>query len=142
MFYKIVSNGKIIDVADGLTYCFFQTKNSIWLCCDDESRADGIVSSDGSAIYQLESATYDAGLTVVKAVEIDEGAYNELRAELIENGVITEVTPEPEPEEPAEEEKHEPVVKSALMLRVEKLEAMLDYISMMDGIELPDEEEV
>lgn len=140
MFYKIVSNGEIIDVADGLTYCFFQTKNGIWLCCDDGSRADGIVSSDGSAIYQLETARYDAGLKVVKVVEIDEGTYNELREKLIESGVITDIVPEPELEDPAADDQ-EPVAKSALMIRVEKLEAKLDYLSMMDGIELPDEDE-
>ena len=56
MYYKIVSGGVIVDAVKGsLNYVRWQEKNRVVLSCE-EADADGIISSNGSDIYLLESA--------------------------------------------------------------------------------------
>ena len=54
MFYRVVKNGRTIDVLDKLMYCKYQLKHKIILNCS-ESEAEGILSSDNKTAYHLSS---------------------------------------------------------------------------------------
>lgn len=80
MFYKIIENGKVIDVLDHLTYLKYQPKNNIMLLCDI-NEAQAILSSDKNTIWHVEGL-YDLpidGYKNVKVVAIDEFEYKKLR---------------------------------------------------------------
>ena len=80
MFYKVIKNGKVIDVLDHLTYLKWQPKNKIMLLSDlDEAQA--ILSSDGSTVWHVDGL-YDLpidGFDVVELVEIEEFEYRQLK---------------------------------------------------------------
>ena len=130
MYFKIVSNGQIVDACCGLNYCKFQKKNRIWLSCDGPDGADGIISSDGSTIYEIGETDLGTGCDHATPVEIDEETYNAVRAELIETGVLPDDEPEkPEPEGEDDQPEQEPVKKSELMLKVEELTAQVGFLT-------------
>lgn len=135
MYYKVIFDGSVIDALDSLQYVVQNKTNLGIVGTSDAKIAMGILSSDATEIWHV--ATLKPFVTddfeTVELVEISESEYNELCEELDEDGEIPY-------EEPTEEEQ-KPVEKTALRVRVEKLEAKIDYISMMDGIELPDDEE-
>ena len=95
MFYKIISEGQIVDACDGLNTVRWQEKNRLWLTCD-MADADGVVSSDGSEIFLLEGAKAHDGMRVATVDEISEEEYLRLRKEL-DDGEIPEVDDEDEP---------------------------------------------
>ena len=80
MYYKVMKNGRVIDVLDQLIYVKWSPK----LCCmtrTNESYAQGFLSSDKSTIWhadqflQLPVTGYDT----VDLVEIDEYEYKQLK---------------------------------------------------------------
>ena len=86
MYYKIISQGQIIDAApdDQLNYVRWQDKNGMFLSCTPEL-ADGIVSTDGDEIYLLEGPSAGAVLPdapVITMAEITEEEYLEIREEM------------------------------------------------------------
>lgn len=105
MKYKIIQNQTIIAVLDGLIYVK-QQGNGIIVPCAFNRGACGILSEGGNIVWHLEglpefpSGTFDT----VKAVEITDEEYDELRAaldldtEIIEPEPVPEPEPEPEPE--------------------------------------------
>lgn len=80
MYYKVIKDGKVIDVLDHLTFVKYQKKHNIMVLCE-ESEAQAIVSSDFSYIwhvnwlYKIPVGGYDT----VDLVEIDEYEYNQLK---------------------------------------------------------------
>ena len=80
MFWKVLYNGKVIDVLDSLVYLKYQAKHNRMIFCDvDEAQA--ILSSDGSYIWHEESL-YDIpvpGYDTVQIVEIDKYEYSQLK---------------------------------------------------------------
>lgn len=122
MYYKIVSEGQIIDVCDGLNFVRWQKRIGAFLACESEDGATGILTSDGSGIYLLESAERRDGMKSVAYAEIDEETYAALRMELIANGVLEDVE---RPGENAGDDGgvQEVVAKGALLSRIEALEA-------------------
>lgn len=80
MYYKVVKNGKVIDVLDRLTFVKYQKKNNVMIACD-KSQAQAIISSDGeyiwhvTGLYRLPVDGYDT----VELVEIDQYEYKQLK---------------------------------------------------------------
>lgn len=97
MYYKVLKNGKVIDVLDNLVFVKYQKKHNIMLLCD-KSEAQAIVSSDYSYawhvdwLYKIPVDGYDT----VELQEIDEYEYKQLKTlngktpeEIIDQFVIT-----------------------------------------------------
>lgn len=79
MYYKVLKDGKVIDVLDHLVFVKYQKKHNIMVVCD-ESEAQAIVSSDGQYIWHvgwLLKVPVD-GYETVELVEIDEYEYKQL----------------------------------------------------------------
>ena len=80
MYYKVLKNGKVIDVLDRLTFVKYQKKHNIMIVCD-KSQAQAIMSSDGeyiwhvAGLYRLPVDGYDT----VELVEIDQYEYKQLK---------------------------------------------------------------
>ena len=130
MYYKIVSGGQIVDVCDGLTFVRWQKKNELFLTCDNEEDADGIISSDGSTIYLLEGAEQVGDLKYAHYAEIDEETYNSLREQLIENGMLDDPKEDPPAaEEGGNTEPSQPVAKSEERQLIESLQAQVDMLT-------------
>ena len=80
MYYKVMKDGKVIDVLDHLVFVKYQKKHNIMLLCE-ESEAQAIVSSDGSYVWHLDwllNIPVD-GYDTVQIEEIDEYEYNQLK---------------------------------------------------------------
>lgn len=81
MYYKVLKNGRVIDVLDRLSFVRYQTKHHIMVNCT-EDEAQGIISSDGKHIWHVEgyynipSPKYDT----VSLEEIDIYEYEQLKA--------------------------------------------------------------
>lgn len=81
MYYKIIKDGKIIDVMNGLAYVKYQPKHDIMLLCKP-NEAQGILSSDTETVYH-EKQLYPIakkGIDTVEAIEITEREYKQLLA--------------------------------------------------------------
>lgn len=78
MFYKVVYDGRAIDVLDHLTYLRYQPKyDRMVICGEDEAQA--ILSSDQERMWHVDGfynapAKYDT----VSLLEIDEFEYRQL----------------------------------------------------------------
>ena len=80
MYYKVMKDGKVIDVLDHLVFVKYQKKHEIMVLCD-KSEAQGIVSSDSSHVWHvnyLYKIPVD-GYDTVELEEIDEYEYKQLR---------------------------------------------------------------
>ena len=81
MFYKVIYNGKIIDVLDRLVYCKYQEKYNRMILCE-EKEAQAIMSSDEEYIWHVNDL-YNipvGGYDTVELQEIDRYEYNQLKA--------------------------------------------------------------
>jgi hypothetical protein len=76
MFYKLINNGRILDVLKNPLYCRLQ-KNGCLITCS-EAEADGVISSDGKWAYQTADGNKDRFITIVDMVEITQSEYEEL----------------------------------------------------------------
>ena len=80
MYYKVIKNGKVIDVLDSLIYLKWQPKHKTMILTD-ENDAQAILSSDKNTIWH-EKTLYNIplnGFDTVEAVEIDEYEYKQLK---------------------------------------------------------------
>ena len=80
MFYKVLKNGKVIDVLDQLIYLKYQPKHQKMLLCTEED-AQAILSSDQNEVWH-EETLYKVpvpGYETVKIEEIDEHEYKQLK---------------------------------------------------------------
>lgn len=88
MYYKVLKNGRVIDVLDHLIFVKYQFKHNIMVLCD-KSEAQAIVSSDGIYIWHIDGL-YNIpveGYDSVILEEIDVYEYNQLK---MLNGKTTE----------------------------------------------------
>ena len=77
MYYKLISEGEVVDIGTSISYVKWQEKNGMWLKCS-ESLATGVISSDGSTIYPLEEVeieeiTADEYESIKSILGVDEG---------------------------------------------------------------------
>ena len=80
MFYKILKDGKVIDVLDRVKFLKYQPKHGVMLFCD-ELEAQAIMSSDRTKIWH-EDTLYKIpvdGYETVHKEEIDEYEYKQLK---------------------------------------------------------------
>ena len=121
MYYKIISNGEVVDACDGLSYVRWQERNRLFLSCGEED-ADGILSSDGADIYLLPGALTVEGCAHVTVTEITEEEYAALRDELDAGRTVIE--PDEEPDESNQG-------KTRLRLLEEKIEELAEANAML-----------
>lgn len=80
MFYKVMKDGKVIDVLDQLIYLKYQPKHKIMILCSEDD-AQAILSSDKNTIwheetlYKIPVEGYDS----VILCEIDKYEYEQLK---------------------------------------------------------------
>ncbi len=80
MYYKVIKDGKVIDVLDRLVFLKYQPKYNRMVFCD-ENEAQAIYSSDRKYIWH-ESSLYNipvSGYDTVNLEEIDRYEYECLR---------------------------------------------------------------
>ena len=121
MYYKIISDGYVVDACDGLNCVRWQAKNRVWLTCG-EREAEGVVSSDGGAIYLVREGLVMEGYSNATYEAITPEEYAEIRAE-IDAGreIIAPDEPEPEPDTPAK-------------TRLQALEAAVDALTQENAM--------
>lgn len=80
MFYKVVKDGKVIDVLSRLIFLKYQKKHNRMIFCDEEE-AQAVYSSDGKHIWHEESLYRIPvdGYDTVQLEEIDEYEYEQLK---------------------------------------------------------------
>ena len=80
MYYKVLKDGKVIDVLDHLAFVKYQPKHNIMIGCL-EHEAQGILSSEGEYIWHVEGMYRIPveGYDTVELVEIDEYEYRQLK---------------------------------------------------------------
>ena len=81
MYYKVLKNGKVIDVLDHLSFVKYQEKHGIMVSCYEED-AQAIISSDGEHIWHV-CGLYNipvSGYDTVCLEEIDKYEYEQLKA--------------------------------------------------------------
>lgn len=81
MFYKVIKDGRVIDVLDTLVFLKYQPKHKIMVLCA-ESDAQAILSSDKEHIWH-ESTLYRIpvdGYDTVTIEQVDVYEYNRLKA--------------------------------------------------------------
>lgn len=81
MYYKIIKNGKVIDLLDELVFVKYQAKNNLILRCS-MWEAEGILSSDRNYVWHEKSLIPFpiSGYDTVEVVQIDEHEYKSLKA--------------------------------------------------------------
>lgn len=80
MFYKVIKEGRVIDVLDQLVFLKYQPRHEIMILCP-EDEAQAFLSSDKNNIWH-ESTFYNVpvpGFDTVSLVEIDKYEYERLK---------------------------------------------------------------
>lgn len=94
MYYKVLKDGKVIDILDQLFYVKHQMKHDIMLLCE-KSEANAILSSDGTHVWyekSLEPLEYK-NFDTVELEQIDVYEYEALkRRHLLTYEQIIDVT--------------------------------------------------
>lgn len=81
MYYKVMKDGKVIDVLDKILYLKYQKKHGVMMLCDETDKAEAILSSDHryiwheESLYQIPVKGYDT----VRIEEIDKYEYDQLK---------------------------------------------------------------
>lgn len=124
-YFKAVSGGLIVDAytENEMVFVRWQERNRRWLRCE-ENTADGLVASDGSAVYLLREMTGMDGFRQVAYEEIDQATFEELREEIDAGRTVPDQDPEPEPDTPG---------KTRLAVLEEQVAALLEANEMLIG---------
>lgn len=77
MYYKIISNGRVIDTLNALVFVKRHKEGHFILCGEDDSEL--ILNSSNDGYYNLDIQPYVEGYTPVSIKKIDEFEYEELR---------------------------------------------------------------
>ena len=80
MYYKVIKDGKVIDVLDHLSFVKYQEKHRIMIACAKEE-AQAIISSDEDYIWHV-NGLYNIPVDrddTVELIEIDEYEYRQLK---------------------------------------------------------------
>lgn len=84
MYYKVIKNGKVIDVLERLLFVKYQSKNNVMLLCK-KSEAQAVIASDGDRLLHTEwmfrfPSECEIKYENVDLEEIDEYEYKQLKA--------------------------------------------------------------
>lgn len=138
MYYKVIRDNEVVDVINSLRYVRHNHRNGIILSCRKE-QGQGILSYDGSTIYQLaDKNSLGDNYDVVSLVEIDEAEFKRLRDLL--DGVETEEPESPDdgsqetPETPPEEPEL-PMSVAEMRVKIKELEEQLAATKILLGVE-------
>lgn len=75
MYYKIVKDGRVLDVLDRIVYVKYQKKHDILLLCDVKD-AEAVLSSDGTCGWHIEGLyNFSPSPETVEIVEISKNEY-------------------------------------------------------------------
>lgn len=80
MFYKVIKDGKIIDLLNHPIWIKYQAKHDVMLTCPI-NEAEGVMSSDGKYFWHVDvfPSIKKQDVDTVSLVEIDVYEYNKLR---------------------------------------------------------------
>ena len=80
-YYKVIKNGKVIDVLDKIVYLKYQKKHNMMILCEENENAEAIMSSDQQYIWHEESLYQIPveGYDTVRIEEIDRYEYDQLK---------------------------------------------------------------
>lgn len=79
MFYKVIKDGKPVDVLDNLVYVKYQPKHKILLLASP-NEAQGVLSSDGNYAYHDKSMiSCKDMINVDEIIEIEKYEYDQLK---------------------------------------------------------------
>lgn len=81
MYYKVLKDGKVIDVLDHLSFAKYQKKHKVMVACGQDE-AQAIISSDGEYIWHV-VGLYNIpveGYDTVNLVRIDKYEFEQLKA--------------------------------------------------------------
>ena len=100
MYYKLLSENKIVDAVEGLEFVRFQKRNGIFISCKEEY-AQAVISSGGQRIWLLSELDDErfADFQVVDYSEIGELEYLAIRKALDQESSIEEEQPQEYPED-------------------------------------------
>ena len=122
MFYKIVFNDMIIDVIRNPVWVIWLSRSGRFLNTDPGT-ANGVVSRDGSTVYNIigksSFVNYTNQFKTVDVVEITENEYNNLMSQITGENI--------------EVENHEPTEIEILQKRVADLEAYTRDVSVCNN---------
>ena len=123
MFYKAVSNGKIVEVFDEneMQWCRWEPHLKIPLKCKETEDPFGVLARDSSVIFAIREVS---DYQVVELQEISEERYIALKEE-IDNSRI----PDDEAEEEEEEELDRPPTRAELNAMIEDLQGSFEELS-------------
>ena len=118
MYYKLLSEGQIVDAVETLEFVRYQKRNGIFLICG-EKQAQAVIGFDGEKIWLLEEPEEGllAGYPVVTYEEIGEIEYLAIREVLDKQGSVEDVPPQ----EPSKEDG------TIEFLREKKIEEMSGF---------------
>lgn len=80
-YYKVIKDGKVIDVLDKIIYLKYQKKHNMMILCEESDNAEAIMSSDQQYIWHEESLYQIPveGYDTVQIEEIDKYEYDQLK---------------------------------------------------------------
>lgn len=80
-YYKVIKDGKVIDVLDKIIYLKYQKKHNMMILCEESDNAEAIMSSDQQYIWHEESLYQIPvkGYDTVRIEEIDRYEYDQLK---------------------------------------------------------------
>ena len=120
MFYKVVKENTIVDAMEEVTFVRQNSINKVIISCPAEF-ASGIVSSDGTTVWQLEDRPnfFEGSFETVKLVEIGEEEYNTIKEVLVD-----------EPTMQADDERiREPMTTTEVLEKIDKLQRQVDTLT-------------
>ena len=82
MFWKVIKNGKVVDLLTQLQYVLYQQKHDVVLLCNIEI-AEAVLSSDGTRAFHIDGLYhFQPDNTTYCIEEISETIYNKLKKQL------------------------------------------------------------
>ena len=132
--YKLISDGVIIDILQ-TPYWVRQNIRGMTVCCD-VSRAQGVLSSDGSKIYQIIGAATMDDFEEIEIACITKEQYDEIQSVMGLGGVVYDDANIQWPEEP--EPEIEVPDENLEQAKIRKMKQLRDACSDMicNGIEV------
>ena len=147
MYYKVIKNNSVVDALINPSYVYRNPKNGVVMRCSNAEDGLGVISYDGSTVYQIKGRSPLHGdYEEVYLEEITETEYLELREifdsyepENPDEGG-TENPPEENPETPDNPDEppvnpERPMSATEMTVRIKELEEQLAATKILLGVE-------